>query len=65
MAGARFRCYTKTGDQGFSSLYNGERRKKDDLVFEALGDVDELNSAVGLASEYCRLEGLLDVCTQV
>lgn len=47
--------YTKTGDRGMSSLYNGERRSKNDMIFHTLGHQDELNAAIGVASEYCML----------
>ncbi|CAG9465658.1 unnamed protein product [Pedinophyceae sp. YPF-701] len=52
-----FKVYTRTGDGGEASLYNGERRCKGDAVFAALGDVDELNSACGVARELCVEDG--------
>lgn len=42
------KIYTKTGDQGQTSLIGG-RVAKDDLRVEAYGTIDELNSFVGKA----------------
>lgn len=53
------KVYTRSGDAGKSSLYTGERRRKDDTIFAALGDVDELNSCIGVA--YTHLEDLIHV----
>ncbi len=43
------KIYTKTGDDGSTGLANGERRAKCDARVDAYGDVDEANSAIGLA----------------
>jgi len=43
------KIYTRTGDAGTAGLGNGERRKKFDPRFAAIGDVDEANAAIGLA----------------
>jgi cob(I)alamin adenosyltransferase len=43
------KIYTRTGDDGSTGLASGERRAKHDARVEAYGDVDEANSAIGLA----------------
>ena len=43
------KVYTKTGDDGETSLGNFERVPKYDLRVEAYGTVDELNSHIGMA----------------
>jgi cob(I)alamin adenosyltransferase len=45
------KIYTGKGDQGYTMLRK-ERLSKDDLLVEALGTVDELNSAIGLALSF-------------
>ncbi len=40
--------YTRTGDDGDTALFGGGRVPKSDKRVEAYGDVDELNSFVGL-----------------
>ncbi len=48
------KIYTRTGDGGSTTLFDGTRIAKSDLRVEAYGEVDEANAAIGLA----RAEGL-------
>lgn len=41
--------YTRSGDQGKTSLGTGSRVKKNDPRIEAMGSIDELNAALGVA----------------
>jgi len=43
------KIYTRTGDDGSTGLYGGERVSKNDLRVWAYGTVDEANTALGLA----------------
>ena len=43
------KIYTRTGDDGSSGLVDGSRLPKGDALFAAIGDVDELNSVIGVA----------------
>ncbi len=48
------KVYTKTGDAGETGLVSGNRTLKSDLRIELYGELDELNSRIGLA---CSLLG--------
>lgn len=48
------KIYTKTGDKGTTGLYTGERVEKDGMRVEAYGNVDEINSALGMARAQVR-----------
>jgi cob(I)alamin adenosyltransferase len=45
------KIYTKTGDQGLTSLLGGTKVPKNDWRIEAYGTVDELNSFIGLLGD--------------
>lgn len=49
------KIYTRTGDKGETSLTDGARVAKDSALIHAIGDVDELNSLLGLLA--CKVEG--------
>ena len=42
------KIYTRTGDEGETSLLGGRRVRKDDLRIEAIGSVDEVNASLGM-----------------
>ncbi len=42
------KLYTKTGDRGQTTLYNGQKVSKTDERIELLGTLDELTSQIGL-----------------
>ncbi len=44
------KIYTRTGDDGTTGLVDGSRVAKHDARMEAIGAVDEANSAIGLAA---------------
>lgn len=44
------KIYTKSGDEGMTSLVNGRRVAKNHARIEAYGTVDELNAHLGLAA---------------
>ncbi|MGY4395576.1 cob(I)alamin adenosyltransferase [Sphingomonas sp. UYAg733] len=43
------KIYTRTGDDGTTGLVDGSRVAKTDVRMVAIGDVDEANSAIGVA----------------
>ncbi len=54
------RIYTRTGDDGTTSLGSGARRKKYDLRVSAYGTVDEVNAVIGLVRLHTAGDGALD-----
>ena len=58
------KIYTKTGDKGKTSLYDGSRVVKSDDIFSLLGEVDELSSRIGVVVAHSK-KGLKDIDEQL
>jgi len=57
------KIYTRTGDAGETSYFDGTRVRKDDPRLDTYGDVDELNAWLGLVRAWSKdadLDQLLD-----
>ena len=54
------RIYTRTGDDGTTSLGSGERRKKYDLRVAAYGTLDEVNAVIGVVRLHTANDPELD-----
>ena len=50
------KIYTKTGDTGLTSLYDGTRIYKNNEIIDMLGMIDELNSYIGLINSLLKKE---------
>lgn len=50
------KVYTKTGDEGMTSLFTGERVEKDSPRVEVYGTVDEINSALAVAKNFSEVK---------
>lgn len=57
--------YTRGGDKGKTSLYDGRRVEKDDVRVEAYGTVDELNSFMGFAKSFVETEEMREDIEEV
>jgi cob(I)alamin adenosyltransferase len=59
------KVYTKTGDEGLTSLIGGMRVSKASTRVDAYGDVDELNAVLGLARTAVRNKVLDEILESV
>jgi cob(I)alamin adenosyltransferase len=59
------RIYTRTGDAGDTGLADGSRIAKDHPRAQAIGDVDEANSALGIAALHLTDDTASSMCSAI
>lgn len=57
--------YTRTGDQGQTSLVGGQRVSKTCTRLESYGTIDELCSQIGLLITYCTQQSDIETLTDI
>jgi len=51
---------TRNGDQGKTKLAQGDSVYKNELIFNAIGDIDELNSVLGVCISFCNDKNIIN-----
>ena len=59
------KAYTRTGDKGDTGLYGGDRVPKDNARVAAYGEIDELNSQIGLARAQIEDQKLGNILVEI
>ncbi len=59
------KIYTRTGDDGSTSLFAGGRVGKDDVRVEAYGTVDELNSVLGIVRAVSKNDEISEIVKEI
>lgn len=59
------KIYTKTGDQGKTSLIGGTKVSKNNIRIESYGTIDELNCFIGLIGDYLKEEAIKVVLKEI
>ena len=59
------KIYTKTGDDGKTSLLTGERIDKDEPRVQTYGTVDEINSVLGMARAFSEVAEVREKILQI
>lgn len=57
--------YTKGGDKGLTSLYDGKRVSKGSIRVDSYGSIDELGAALGVAKNYVTDEKMRQEIEQI
>ena len=51
---------TRNGDQGKTKLAQGDSVYKNELIINAIGDIDELNSVLGVCISFCNDKNIIN-----